>query len=37
MQRYCHEQGLIGAVAPLEQLFEDTDLGDAVSGGPEEF
>jgi 4,5-dihydroxyphthalate decarboxylase len=37
MQRYCHQQGLIGAVAPLEQLFEDTDLGDAAGSGSDEF
>lgn len=35
VQRYCHQQGLIRAVAPLDDLFADTDLGDA--GGPEEF
>jgi 4,5-dihydroxyphthalate decarboxylase len=35
VQRYCHQQGLIGRMAPLEELFADTDLGDA--GGPESF
>ena len=37
VQRYCYQQGLIEAVAPLDQLFFDTDLGDAVGGGSEEF
>ena len=35
VQRYCHQQGLIGKIRPLEELFDDTDLGD--SGGSEEF
>jgi 4,5-dihydroxyphthalate decarboxylase len=35
VQRYCHQQGLIGRMAPLDELFADTDLGDA--GGPESF
>jgi 4,5-dihydroxyphthalate decarboxylase len=35
VQRYCHQQGLIKTVAPLEDLVADTDLGDA--GGAEEF
>ena len=35
VQRYCHQQGLIGGIAPLDELFADTDLGDA--GGSEEF
>ena len=35
VQRYCHQQGLIKTVAPLDDLFADTDLGDA--GGSEEF
>jgi 4,5-dihydroxyphthalate decarboxylase len=35
IQRYCHQQGLIGRMAPLDELFADTDLGDA--GGPESF
>ena len=33
--RYTHQQGLIKTMKPLDDLFEDTDLGDA--GGPEEF
>jgi 4,5-dihydroxyphthalate decarboxylase len=33
--RYTHQQGLIKTMKPLEDLFEDTDLGDA--GGSEEF
>lgn len=32
VQRYCHQQGLIGRVEPLEALFADTDLGDAGGG-----
>ena len=28
VQRYAHQQGLIRKVAPLGELFEDTDLGD---------
>ena len=32
VQRYCHQQGLIGASTPLEELFADTDLGDAGGG-----
>ncbi len=35
VQRYAHQQGLIKKVAPLDELFADTDLGD--SGGSEEF
>jgi 4,5-dihydroxyphthalate decarboxylase len=35
IQRYCHQQGLISRMAPLDELFADTDLGDA--GGPESF
>jgi 4,5-dihydroxyphthalate decarboxylase len=35
IQRYCHQQGLIRRMAPLDELFADTDLGDA--GGPENF
>jgi 4,5-dihydroxyphthalate decarboxylase len=35
IQRYCQQQGLIKAITPLDQLFADTDLGDAV--GAEEF
>lgn len=37
VQRYCHQQGLIGRIEPLENLFEDTDLGDAAGSGSEEF
>ena len=33
--RYSHQQGLIRTMPPLDDLFEDTDLGDA--GGSEEF
>ncbi len=29
IQRYCREQGLIGRIMPLDDLFADTDLGDA--------
>ena len=35
IQRYVHQQGMIGKTWPLAELFEDTDLGDA--GGSEEF
>jgi 4,5-dihydroxyphthalate decarboxylase len=35
VQRYAHQQGMIKRIAPLDELFPDTDLGDA--GGPEEF
>jgi 4,5-dihydroxyphthalate decarboxylase len=31
-QRYCHQQGLISRVMPLDELFADTDLGDAGGG-----
>ena len=34
IQRYTHQQGMIGKLRPLDELFEDTDLGD--SGGSEE-
>jgi 4,5-dihydroxyphthalate decarboxylase len=34
IQRYTHQQGMIGKARPLDELFEDTDLGD--SGGSEE-
>jgi 4,5-dihydroxyphthalate decarboxylase len=37
VQRYCHQQGLIKTMTPLDQLFADTDLGDAVGSGAEEF
>ena len=32
VQRYCHQQGLTGRMLPLEELFADTDLGDAGGG-----
>jgi len=32
VQRYCHQQGLIGRTVPLDDLFADTDLGDAGGG-----
>jgi 4,5-dihydroxyphthalate decarboxylase len=32
VQRYCHKQGLIGRITPLDELFADTDLGDAAGG-----
>jgi 4,5-dihydroxyphthalate decarboxylase len=32
IQRYCHQQGLIGRMAKLDELFADTDLGDAGGG-----
>ena len=35
--RYTHQQGMIRKMMPLDQLFSDTDLGDAVSAVPEEF
>jgi 4,5-dihydroxyphthalate decarboxylase len=35
IQRYVHQQGMVSKVRPLEELFEDTDLGDAA--GSEEF
>jgi 4,5-dihydroxyphthalate decarboxylase len=34
VQRYCQQQGLISRITPLDELFADTDLGDA-SGGAE--
>ena len=37
VQRYCHQQGLIKTIAPLDNLFADTDLGDAVGTGSDEF
>lgn len=37
VQRYCHEQGLIKTITPLDALFEDTDLGDAAGSGADEF
>ncbi|HEY2532092.1 MAG TPA: ABC transporter substrate-binding protein [Xanthobacteraceae bacterium] len=33
VQRYCHQQGLISRMPPLDDLFADTDLGDARGGG----
>jgi 4,5-dihydroxyphthalate decarboxylase len=33
VQRYTHQQGMISRVRPLDELFADTDLGDA--GGPD--
>jgi 4,5-dihydroxyphthalate decarboxylase len=35
IQRYVHQQGMIKKIRPLDDLFEDTDLGDAA--GSEEF
>jgi 4,5-dihydroxyphthalate decarboxylase len=35
VQRYAHQQGLIKNIVPLDELFADTDLGDAA--GHEEF
>ena len=32
VQRYCHQQGLISRMLPLDELFADTDLGDAGGG-----
>jgi 4,5-dihydroxyphthalate decarboxylase len=32
VQRYCHQQGLISRITPLDELFADTDLGDAAGG-----
>jgi 4,5-dihydroxyphthalate decarboxylase len=32
VQFYCHQQGLIDRMRPLEELFADTDLGDAGGG-----
>ena len=29
IMRYCHQQGLIGKEMPIEELFVDTDPGDA--------
>ena len=33
VQRYAHQQGMIKKMLPLDELFADTDLGDA--GGPD--
>src|SRR5262245_7034617 len=30
IQRYVHQQGMVSKQRPLEELFEDTDLGDAA-------
>ena len=30
IQHYTHQQGMIGKLRPLEELFEDIDLGDSV-------
>ncbi len=30
IQRYTHQQGMISKLRPLEELFDDTDLGDSV-------
>jgi 4,5-dihydroxyphthalate decarboxylase len=35
IQRYVHQQGMVSKIRPLEELFDDTDLGDSV--GLEEF
>ena len=35
IQRYVHQQGMVSKLRPLEELFDDTDLGDSV--GLEEF
>jgi 4,5-dihydroxyphthalate decarboxylase len=32
VQRYCHRQGLIRRIMSLDELFADTDLGDAAGG-----
>jgi len=37
MQRYAYQQGLIKTIVPVDALFADTDLGDAVGSGSEEF
>ncbi len=38
VQRYTHQQGMIQRIAPLDELFADTDLGDVGSAAaPEEF
>jgi 4,5-dihydroxyphthalate decarboxylase len=34
IQRYVHQQGMVTRTRPLDELFEDTNLGD--SGGSEE-
>jgi 4,5-dihydroxyphthalate decarboxylase len=30
IQRYTHQQGMVSRIRPLEELFDDTDLGDSV-------
>ena len=35
--RYTHQQGMTRKLMPLDELFADTDLGDAVGSVPEEF
>jgi len=35
IQHYVHQQGMVSRTRPLDELFDDTDLGD--SGGSEEF
>ncbi|HEY6256556.1 MAG TPA: ABC transporter substrate-binding protein [Xanthobacteraceae bacterium] len=30
IQRYTHQQGMISKLSPLDELFDDTDLGDSV-------
>jgi 4,5-dihydroxyphthalate decarboxylase len=30
IQRYVHQQGMVGKLRPLEELFDDTDLGDSA-------
>jgi 4,5-dihydroxyphthalate decarboxylase len=37
VQRYCYEQGLTKEIVPLDDLFADTDLGDAAGSGSDEF
>jgi len=33
VQRYAHQQGLVRTIVPLDDLFADTDLGDAAESG----
>jgi 4,5-dihydroxyphthalate decarboxylase len=35
VRRYCFQQGLIKRERPLDELFEDTDLGDSTGSGDE--
>jgi 4,5-dihydroxyphthalate decarboxylase len=37
VQRYTHQQGMTRKLAPLDELFADTDLGDLAAAGAEEF